>query len=183
MLLLNDLVSRGHDTAGQNECYGTTSGSGDGFLNSCIHSDSNDYSSGPTVWYNYVITSAGSITGTNNTNTATESVCPSGWSLPNTKQIDANRDISGFSPVQGGFYNDGANSQIERGYWWGSESPDNGQWRYALRYSEGNLATTSEYYRRYYGYYIRCVSEEKAITSLTYMQDMTPQALGLLSRQ
>ncbi|MBR3252724.1 hypothetical protein IKF84_01485, partial [Candidatus Saccharibacteria bacterium] len=79
------------------ECYGTYSsstqtGSGAGYTNACIHSGSNDYTSGNTVWYNYGTATAGTIVDTsstsnaNNTNVSTESVCPKGWTLPTIAQ-------------------------------------------------------------------------------------------------
>ncbi|MBQ3440701.1 hypothetical protein IJG27_00065 [Candidatus Saccharibacteria bacterium] len=59
------------------------------------------------------IASAGTITSKDNTditgnmNTATESVCPKGWTLPTIKQLDNNRDTTNFSPVLGGNYSSG----------------------------------------------------------------------------
>ena len=185
-----DLVSRGKNTAGQNECYGDYDynnlvGWGPAYQNSCLHSDSNNYSGGNTVWYNYTLATAGTIIDENtsssspvtNMNTATESVCPNGWTLPTTKQIDANRDDTNFNPVVGGgYYNGSPGDEATHGFWWGSEAYNGGE-RYRLGYrSNASLYTGSEPRRN--GRYIRCVSEEKAITSLTYMQDMTPQFMA-----
>ena len=104
-------------------------------------------------------------------NTATESLCPNGWTLPTYKQIDANRDIDGFSPVLGGDYVNGAlYNEDPHGFWWGSTA-SNGAMRYRLSYNGSSLYTNGSV--RLNGLYIRCVSEEKAITSLTYMQNMT----------
>ena len=183
-----DLVSRGTDTAGQNECYGgwdetTRTGWGPGYQYACIHSGSTEHSGGPTVWYNYALASAGTIIDentsstnpANNMNAATESVCPSGWTLPTAKQTDNNRDTSSFSPVLGGNYGNGIlSNEGTRGRWWGSTAY-NGAARYLLYYDGSILYTGNG--GRHSGLYIRCVSEEKAITSLTYMQDMTPEPL------
>ncbi|MBQ3440703.1 hypothetical protein IJG27_00075 [Candidatus Saccharibacteria bacterium] len=129
------------------------------------------------MWYNYAIASAGTIVeptttdDVTNTNAATESVCPKGWTLPTTKQIDANRDTASFSPVLGGLYYDGTlNNGATRGYWWGSEAY-NGVRRYNLSYNGSSLSTSN--YSRRSGLYVRCVSEEKTVTDLTYLQDMT----------
>ena len=77
--------------------------------------------------YNYAIASAGTITSkdnadiTGNMNTATESICPKGWTLPTTKQIDANRDTASFSPVLGGnYYNGRLYDESKYGLWWSS---------------------------------------------------------------
>ena len=105
-------------------------------------------------------------------NTATESICPNGWTLPTYKQIDTNRDTSSFSPVLGGRYQNGSLSYEDaNGYWWGSTAYSSTE-RYRLGYKSSGLYTGNA--SRYSGIYIRCVSEEKAITSLTYMQDITP---------
>ena len=106
-------------------------------------------------------------------NTATESICPNGWTLPTTKQIDANRNITSFSPVLGGYYVNGTlYDEDTHGLWW-SSTAYSGAKRYRLYYNGSSLYTNNDGRRRD-GIYIRCVSEEKAITSLTYMQDMTP---------
>ena len=113
----------------------------------------------------------------NNTNTATESVCPRNWTLPTKKQIDSNTNVTEFSPVLGGGYGNGdLMNEATHGFWWGSESGTTGTMRHVLGYiADSNLYVDG--YNRRGAVYIRCVSEEKAITSLTYMQDMTPVAV------
>ena len=163
------------------ECYGDGTGSGAGFTNSCIHSGSNTGSSGNTVWYNYVTATAGTTTGINNNIVSTESVCPKGWALPTTKQIDNQKDtsdfIATFSPVFGGDYN---NSNLDNestyGFWWGSEAYNQME-RWLMAYTSSDFLYTNFHYRRTNGFYIRCVSEEKDVSDLTYMQDMTPSIL------
>ena len=91
--------------------------------------------------------------------------------MPTTKQIDANRDTASFSLVLGGYYTNGTlGNEATHGYWWGSEAY-NGAWRYYLRYDGSSLYTRNYY--RHVGVYVRCVSEEKTVTDLTYLQDMT----------
>ena len=59
----------------------------------------------PTVWYNYAGASAGTITGTSDTNEATQSICPSGWRLPSqTELLGIASYVSAFNPVSGGRY-------------------------------------------------------------------------------
>ena len=127
---------------------------------------------------NYTIASAGTIKNKDtsdtagNVNTATESICPKGWSLPTTKQTKTNRDTSNFNPVLGGNYRNGdLNNETTRGFWWSSEVADITTNRYYLYYNGSSLDTSNS--RRNSGYYIRCVSEEKTVTDLTYLQDMT----------
>ena len=108
---------------------------------------------------------------TGNLNTTTESVCPKGWTLPTGKQMDNNRDTTNFSPVLGGnYYNGTLDFEAKYGYWWGSEVY-NGAGRYRLGYNGSSLHTNLNGRRS--GYYVRCVSEEKTVTDLTYLQDMT----------
>ena len=91
--------------------------------------------------------------------------------MPTTKQIDSNRDLGNFSYVLGGHYDDGMLLGPEAvGTWWGSTANNSAQ-RYRLRYDGDAMVTGTN--RRYYGLYIRCVSEEKTVTDLTYLQDMT----------
>ena len=82
--------------------------------------------------------------------------------------------VSDFSPVLGGAYRNGS-PYVETGYglWWSAEAYDGAARRY-LNYNGTRLNTISNG-GRYFGFYIRCVSEEKTATDLTYMQDMTPQ--------
>ena len=93
--------------------------------------------------------------------------------MPTTKQIDNNRDTINFSPVLGGNYGNGTlYNESTYGYWWGSTAY-NGAKRYYLSYNGSSLSTSNYDGRRHLGYYVRCVSEEKTVTDLTYLQDMT----------
>ena len=126
---------------------------------------------------NYAIASAGTIVEPNtiddatNMNTATESICPKGWTLPTMKQIDNNRDLTNFSLVLGGSYVNGTLvNEATYGRWWGSEAYS-GARRYNLVYNGSSLSTYNS--NRSSALYVRCVSEEKTVTDLTYLQDMT----------
>ena len=89
--------------------------------------------------------------------------------MPTTKQIDSNRTTSIFNQVLGGYYGVGVlNANTTRGLWWGNEAA-NAATRRSLRYTGSDLETGS--YRRSHGIYIRCVSEEKTVSDLTYMRD------------
>ena len=109
---------------------------------------------------------------TGNTNTTTESICPKGWTLPTTKQLDSQRDVNNFYPVMGGYYYASTlYNEATRGYWWGSEAQKDAR-RYNLANGDNSYLYTGDSYR-HVGVYIRCVSEEKTVTDLTYLQDMT----------
>ena len=169
-----DLVSRGTNTSGSNQCYGTYSSStgiasGGGYTNSCIHSGANEYTSG-TAWYNYALASAGTITGTSNTTNTAQSICPKGWTLPSTTQMNTIGSIAGgtgpetgsntyipeFSPVLGGHYANGSSYyEATIGLWWGSTASTDHD-RYCLYYNGSILYT--DWAGRYFGRYIRCVS-------------------------
>ena len=173
---LCDLVSRGKNEENKNQCYGdydttTKIGYGPGYINSCIHTDSNNYSGGNTVWYNYALASAGTIVNedasstTGTTTTATESICPKGWTLPTATQTRSIGPSGGsatyvsiFSPVLGGYYNNGSNgnSSSDDGRWWGSTAPNTAQ-RYHLTYRSSDSSLVVSQSRRSYGLYIRCV--------------------------
>ena len=137
-----------------------------------------------------MVASAGTIKNSSSTDTtgttiiATESICPKGWSLPAKEQIDifggaspgSSAYVSIFSPVLGGYYTNGTLfSETTRGAWWSSTASRGGA-RYTVDYNGSSLYTTGHY--RYGSYYIRCVSEEKDVSDLTYMHDMTPSAIS-----
>ena len=159
-------------------------------MNNCIHSGSTEHSGGNTVWYNYGTASAGTIKSSSASDTTgttvitTESICPKGWTLPAKTQIDSlsggsssTTYVGSFSPVLGGDYVNGTlYDESSRGIWWGSTAY-NGATRYPLSYNGSSLSTGG--YGRNVGYYIRCVSEEKDVSDLTYMQDMTPSVATL----
>ena len=134
------------------------------------------------MWYNYGAATAGTIVNAGNisdTTTATQSICPKGWSLPAKTQIDSlsggsssTAYVGSFSPVLGGYYDYGTlHDESTYGYWWNSTA-HNGAVRRALYYKGSSLYTGSG--GRSSGLYVRCVSEEKDVSDLTYMQDMTP---------
>ena len=92
--------------------------------------------------------------------------------MPTTKQIDSNRATSNLNPILGGGYRDGELTYEEiGGYWAGSEVSIYVVTRYGLNFNGTNLSTGQRTTRRY-GTYIRCVSEEKTVLDLTYMEEM-----------
>ena len=131
-----------------------------------------DDNNNDTVWYNYAAASAGTITGSSNSTDATQDICPKGWKLPpysgtgSISSITSYKDA--FSPVYGGYYDNGSLDYASTyGFWW-SATANNTIRRYVLYYNGGSL-NTSDYDPRHSGYYVRCVSSISAPvkTSLT----------------
>ena len=101
-----------------------------------------------------------------NTTTATESLCPKGWTLPNYTQIKSIGNnttpyVSSFSPSRGGGYSNGSlGNESTYGGWWSTiADTEHPARRYGLLYGyngSDNLSTTAGL-RRTYGRYIRCV--------------------------
>ena len=175
-----DLASRGKNETNKNQCWGVyDDGSsqpiyGPAYQNACVHSGSTEYSGGNTTWYNYTLATAGTIIDENtdsehpptNTATATESLCPKGWTLPSRTQTQTIGPSSGsttyvsiFSPVLGGgYYNGIARDEADNGRWWSSDASNvyTASSRYYLNYTSNKL-TTYNRGNRHYGLYIRCV--------------------------
>ena len=131
-----------------------------------------DNNNDPTVWYNYVAASAGTVTGSSNFNNPTGDVCPAGWRLP------THADLSGsisyreeFNPVSGGYYIHGQNVQASNVYgsWW-SSTTYNYSGRYALELYNSSYDVKG--LNRIDGRYVRCIREPRTITGITYMQDI-----------
>lgn len=153
-----------------NTTYCTSSPAG--FNNACSH-DSGDKQTGR--WYNYASATAGTITGNQNSTSATQDICPSGWHLPTapstTIGTDGNRlignttrgyrtpanDLTTFGAIAGGYYLNGSASNTNYGYWWSSSADDNSN-RYTLSsLPSSNLYSAEFKYSRYIGMFVRCV--------------------------
>ena len=127
----------------------------------CIK-DSGDTAKG--AWYNFAAATAGTITGSSNTNNATYDICPKGWRLPTraeqqTIANDSSTYVSTWLPVYGGDYFNGAHSyESTIGYWWSSTTSTSysSTHRYYMYYTSGKLYSGSRQDRRY-GVYVRCI--------------------------
>lgn len=155
-LTLYDLVNYGQNNA---ECYGDA-----GYTNPCIHSYYEDTNgSGVGVWYNYAAASAGSIIGKNNDNTANESICPFGWSLPSkTKMVELLSEWSLFNYLvfHPGDYQNGTLIDGENIHWFSSEASTTSPLvnRIRLNYHKSdNILSTGVYGTRNVGQYVRCI--------------------------
>ena len=106
-------------------------------------------------YYNYCAASAGTVCSRTKKD-ATQSICPAGWELPTLDQFSGiTNQVSAFSPVYSGYYDDG--SRIAAGgvgYWWSATANDiTGQ--HYLRYEAGSLDTDHSDKRG--GLSVRCV--------------------------
>ena len=107
------------------------------------------------AWYNYVAATANTINTADNSTDAEKDICPSGWRLPNHSEISAAAsNKTAFSPVTGGHYGGGTLNSTGYGRWW-SNGALSGTTRWYLKYNGTYLST--DYYSRYYGFYVRCV--------------------------
>ena len=107
-------------------------------------------------YYNYAAATAGTISGSSNSNTQHYGICPKGWRLPTISEFSGITSYtSAFSPVYSGYYYSGTLRDTgSYGNWW-STNIDGGTRRRYLFYNSGSLNTTSNY--RYYGYSVRCI--------------------------
>ena len=147
--------------ASVNVCEGDLT-SGDSYDGARCH-DSGNATNG--VWYNYAAASAKTILTSDNSNEATEDICPAGWHLPNydsTKPAGSVNSLAGissvgvtaFQPVTGGCYYSGSILNAGGGYWW-SSTASNDNYRYGLGYSDNSLDAIFGF--RDIGMYVRCV--------------------------
>ncbi len=119
--------------------------------------NSNSDSTG--VWYNYVAATAGTITGSSNSNSATQDICPAGWRLPTRAEMSGITSyVSAFSPVYGGHYRTGQIYNSNRGNMWSSDAYT-GVNRYYLTYYSGALSMQNNT-GRIDGFFIRCIYDK-----------------------
>lgn len=127
----------------------------------------------PTVWYNYVAATAGTITGSSNTYESQYDICPKGWRLPDYGEegvlaASISGSLDTFSPLGGGYYLNGSHAGTW-GMYWSSAASDNTK-RYRLAYDGVKFDNTTPL-ERTYGYYIRCVLDEP-IGNITTLQQL-----------
>lgn len=121
------------------------------------------------TWYNYAATSANTIKGSSNTNSATQSLCPAGWRLPTgNEQADIASYKTEYSPITSGRYWNGSLGLTTTGLWWSSTAYDAIN-RYDLRYTNNTLYSNGPDAPRVAGFYIRCIYDASAV----YMQDFS----------
>ena len=110
------------------------------------------------AWYNYAAASAGTITGSSNSNTQTYDVCPKGWRLPTQNEFSGITGYSSaFSPVKSGYYDSGFLYDAGLfGRWWSATVFDyDSDYRYYLEYFSSLDASSG--FNRVYGCSVRCV--------------------------
>ena len=154
-------------TYGSNYCYGqSTSGSAVNYA--CVHSSSNmNYG----VYYNYVATTAGTITGTSNTTNASESICPAGWRLPTKAEFSGITSyVDVFSPVAAGYVLRGSISATTDGIYYSSTADNQNERSFLRYYSSNNTAEVSSVYR-YASNSVRCIKDYTTISDLSTMQE------------
>ncbi|MBR3143988.1 hypothetical protein IKF12_02180 [Candidatus Saccharibacteria bacterium] len=127
------------------------------------------YNSGSTstgVWYNYYAASGGTISTDSDETEASNDICPKNWHLPSynsSSPVGSINSISGqtaaFSPVIGGLYVEGSLTNAGYGFWWTTTARST-LTRYRLSYNGSYLsASSSTYYNRNLGLFIRCTRQ------------------------
>ncbi len=137
--------------------------------------------------YNYYATSAGTISGDNNTSNATYDICPAGWRLPTggdsgefrSLYTEYNSNALMRAPIADGraafalagyFSSSTPAGQGSHGIYWSSTRGSN-TLMYLLSINTLSVYPANVSYR-YFGYAIRCVLKTPpTISDLTYMQD------------
>ena len=147
--------------------------------------------------YNWYTATAGTGTSNMTNSDASSSICPKGWKLPpNTgtgsytelmqATVSSNIATSGtnttyinafqaapLSFVLSGLYDSGLSTQGTDGYYWSRTAYSSSvNAHYFLLYSSGyyNLQNSG---RKYLGFAVRCILENRTISDVTYMQDVT----------
>ena len=111
------------------------------------------------AWYNFVATSAGTITGASNTTAAVYDICPSGWRLPNNAEFSTiTSSVSSFNPSDGGRWANGSLSKVGEGHYWGSDA-NNATQRYIIYYTSSTSTLATGTGDRPFGRYIRCIAK------------------------
>ena len=189
------LYSLDSSNAGNFNAYSKHCDSTNSYNYACVY-DSGSTSTG--VWYNYYAASAGTIS-TNSNSTATSSdICPKNWHLPSGPNTTANTDINklvgnttsgwqaattgltAFGAVAGGVYRGGWLSAADFGYWW-SATAFSATIHYGLIYNVQFFGDDDTFFDRYYGLFVRCVTEFNVQDSTKLnMQDIDSTALANL---
>ena len=146
-----------------------------GFNNPKVYYNTNS-AGDDSVFYNYAAVSAGTITGSENTDEAVSSVCPKGWRLPTKDEWtnlfndysftnnSAGATLARQSPLSlnysgyHAFYSSTIYSANAEGRWWSSTASSESAARYNAVISMYNVYANNAYNRRS-GLAVRCVSQ------------------------
>ena len=136
-------------------------------------------------YYNYYTATAGWGTNSISSGNTAQSICPRGWRLPtggtNGEYQALYNKYNSSVLMQGdpgfalsGYVFDGSTVNLnDYGYAW-SSTIINASSAYLLRLSSSDVTPTHAN-NKYYGLHIRCVVEDRTISDITYMQDMSPK--------
>lgn len=118
------------------------------------------YSDDPTIgaWYNFCAASAGTGCVAGLRETITYDICPKGWRLPTEAEWNSifgdssSSQVVAFSPVYGGYYNDGALRNVSTGgRWWSSTAGFGADYNRFSGQLEDVMGIQD------WGYYVRCI--------------------------
>ncbi|MBR3385962.1 hypothetical protein IKG68_00080 [Candidatus Saccharibacteria bacterium] len=184
----NPLTMTYYSLDSNDESYKNHCDSTNGYNYSCMkESPSTEYG----AWYNFAAASAGTITGSSNSDYSPYDICPAGWHLPtgpfstpgtdgysmfqNTvSDVWLNGNISQLASgsTLGGHYGNGSIVALGYGYLWASTSSnETNRWRMDHSGIDQFLASSIG---RTVGFYVRCVMNNE-------MQNITEADLALLT--
>ena len=112
-------------------------------------------------WYNYCAASAQTVCDNTTKENANSDICPKGWRLPTSAEMGNVASAARFNWkfYAGNYYNGSLQNDSSSSYWW-SATEGNRTGQFYLTYYNGSLNINGYY--KYYGYFVRCVSDTVA---------------------
>ena len=119
-------------------------------------------------YYNICAASAGTVCSSSSAQDATQDICPKGWRLPTLDEASSiTSDVSAFSPVYSGYYDDGSLYDTDSGgYWWLATAYGRNSQYYIDYYRDG--LNTSNYYDKNYGRSVRCIRSTPGTLTINF---------------
>ena len=109
------------------------------------------------TWYNLCAASAGTNCDNTTTSTVAQDICPAGWKLPTSDDINGIINYSSaFSPRLSGYYQTGALGANIYGYWWSTDSSNGTTW-VTFRWAASALSARTSNKRN--GLSVRCIKK------------------------
>lgn len=119
-------------------------------------------------YYNFCAASAGTDCQTSSAFDTTQDICPKGWRLPTLDEVSSiTSDVSAFSPVYSGYYDDGSLYETgSYGNWWLATAYGRDS-QYYIDYYRDDL-NISNYYGKNYGRSVRCIRSNPGTLTINF---------------
>ena len=138
------------------------------------------------TYYNWYAATAGTGKYETTSGNTSASICPRGWRLPTggnsgefqvlyNQYPSADNMLDANGPafvLSGDRYGDRNINQGLRGYYWSSTARSNSR-AYSLYLNSSNISPTNNDIK-HYGFTVRCVADDRSISDISDMQEMTP---------